>query len=102
MCCLLTQVQEGAPIYQAAVITVTVSNEVELGTEVQWLSAFIKGSVPLQSQSVPLQVIRMEGPDVCIGAVAAMAAYPYMLLRAAELRRVSLSSSSNLQNQPDA
>ena len=57
---------------------------IEVGTEVQRLNALVKGDVPLQ-------VVRMAGPDLIIGALAAMAAYPYILLRAAELRQVTNS-----------
>ena len=57
--------------------------QVDLGTEVQCLSAALQATQPLQ-------VVRMEGPDLCIGALTAMAAYPHLLLQAAELRQASL------------
>ena len=82
------QVSDGRPSHEAAVVTFTVNHaEVEVGIEVQCLNSFVKSNVPLDSQSVLLQVLRMEGPRMCIGALAAMAAYPYLLLQAAELRQ---------------
>ena len=70
----------------AAVALITVQadhSNIDLGTEVQCLSA------ALQARQ-PLQVVRMEGPDLCIGALTSMAAYPHLLLQAAELRQASL------------
>ncbi|KAL3133860.1 hypothetical protein ABBQ32_008326 [Trebouxia sp. C0010 RCD-2024] len=90
-CCvpgITAQVKEAEPHCQAAFITLTVSHaETDFGTEVQCLNALIKATVPVQPQPVLLRVVRMEGPDMCIGALAAMAAYPYTLLRAAQLRQ---------------
>lgn len=84
----MVQVKEAEPHCQAAFITLTVSHaETDFGTEVQCLNALIKATVPVQPQPVLLRVVRMEGPDMCIGALAAMAAYPYTLLRAAQLRQ---------------
>lgn len=69
-----------------AVITLHVDHaQYDMGREVQCLNAIIKGDVPLQ-------VIRMTGPDLVIGALASMAAYPYVLLRAAEVRQASCPS----------
>ena len=66
-----------------ALVTVHIDHaQCDLGREVQCLNAIIKGDVPLQ-------VIRMTGPDLILGALASMAAYPYVLLRAAELRQAS-------------
>ena len=82
------QVRDGRPSHEVAVVTVTVSHaEVDVGTEVQCLNSFVKSSVPLASHPVLLQLIRLAGPDMCIGALAAMAAYPYLMLQAAELRQ---------------
>ena len=82
------QVKEAEPHCQAAIVTLTVSHaDTDMGTEVQCLNAFLKRGVSLQSHSVPIHVIRMEGPDMCIGAMAAMAAYPNILLQAAQLRQ---------------
>ncbi len=66
-----------------ALVTVHINHaQCDMGREVQCLNAIIKGDVPLQ-------VIRMTGPDLVLGALASMAAYPYVLLRAAELRQAS-------------
>ena len=66
-----------------AVVTLHVDHaQYDMGREVQCLNAIIKGDIPLQ-------VIRTTGPDLVIGALASMAAYPYVLLRAAELRQAS-------------
>ena len=82
------QVKAAEPHCQAALISLTVSHaETEVGIEVQCLNALIKATVLVQSHPVLLRVVRMEGPDMCIGALAAMAAYPYVLLRAARLRQ---------------
>lgn len=97
------QVKVAEPHCQAAVITLTVSHaETDFGTEVQCLNALIKATVPVQSHPVLLRVVRMEGPDMCIGALAAMAAYPYILLRAARLRqaRVPVLVPTLVSNQP--
>jgi len=84
---LLLAVQVQKADVGTIVITLQVDHaEVDMGTEVQCLNAFIKGDVPLQ-------IVRMTGPDLCIGALAAMAAYPYILLRAAELRQARLAST---------
>ena len=78
------QVEELDTEAGVAIITVHVTHtQIDMGTEVQCLNALIK-------QNVPLQVVRMTGPDLCIGALACMAAYPHVLLRAAELRQASL------------
>ncbi|KAL0039521.1 hypothetical protein WJX77_000542 [Trebouxia sp. C0004] len=67
-----------------ALVTVHIDHaQYDMGREVQCLNAIIKGEVPLQ-------VIRMTGPDLVLGALASMAACPYVLLRAAELRQVLL------------
>ena len=90
---MVAQVKEAEPHCQAAVITLTVSHaETDFGTEVQCLNALIKATVPVPSPPVPLRVVRMEGPDMCIGALAAMAAYPYLLLRAARLRQARVTN----------
>ena len=69
-----------------AVITVHVDHaQYDMGREVQCLNAIIKGDIALQ-------VIRMTGPDLVIGALASMAAYPHVLLRAAEVRQASCPS----------
>ncbi len=66
-----------------ALVTVHIDHaQCDMGREVQCLNAIIKGDVPLQ-------VVRMTGPDLVLGALASMAAYPYVLLRAAELRQAS-------------
>ena len=66
-----------------ALVTVHIDHaQYDMGREVQCLNAIIKGDVPLQ-------VIRMTGPDLVLGALASMAACPYVLLRAAELRQAS-------------
>lgn len=84
------QVKEADPHCQAAIVTLNVSHaDTDMGTEVQCMNAFIKRDVSLQSSSIPLHLIRVEGPDMCIGALAAMAAYPYILLQAAQLRQAS-------------
>lgn len=85
------QVKEADPSFQAAVVTLTVSHaDTDVGTEVQCLNAIIKGASAQQPGSVPVHVIRMQGPDMCIGALAAMAAYPHILLHAAQLRQVMI------------
>ncbi|KAL0028314.1 hypothetical protein WJX79_009606 [Trebouxia sp. C0005] len=67
-----------------ALVTVHIDHaQYDMGREVQCLNAIVKGDVPLQ-------VIRMTGPDLVLGALASMAACPYVLLRAAELRQVLL------------
>lgn len=66
-----------------ALVTVHIDHaQYDMGREVQCLNAIVKGDVPLQ-------VIRMTGPDLVLGALASMAACPYVLLRAAELRQAS-------------
>lgn len=51
------------------------------------LNAIIKGECALQ-------VIRVQGPESVIGALASVAAHPYVLLRAAELRQVTCRQCS--------
>ncbi|KAL0045486.1 hypothetical protein WJX82_007971 [Trebouxia sp. C0006] len=72
-----------------ALVTVHIDHaQCDMGREVQCLNAIIKGDVPLQ-------VVRMTGPDLVLGALASMAAYPYVLLRAAELRQVLLEMTKD-------
>lgn len=93
------QVKEADPHCQASIVTLTVSHaDTDMGIEVQCLNAFIKRAVSLQSCSVPLHVIRMEGPDMCIGALAAMTAYPNILLQAAQLRQARSCFFNTLSN----
>ena len=58
----------------------------EFGEDARCLNAIIKGEHPLQ-------VVRISGPESSIGALAAVAAHPYVLLRAAELRQVKHEQS---------
>ena len=85
MLALAVQVQKADANMQGGMALVTVHidhAQYDMGREVQCLNAIIKGDVPLQ-------VIRMTGPDLVLGALASMAACPYVLLRAAELRQAS-------------
>jgi hypothetical protein len=85
MLALAVQVQKADDNMESGMALVTVHidhAQYDMGREVQCLNAIIKGDVPLQ-------VIRMTGPDLVLGALASMAAYPNMLLRAAELRQAS-------------
>lgn len=55
----------------------------DFGEDATCLNAMIKGKQPLQ-------VIRIQGHQSVVGALAALAAHPYVLLRAAELRQVRI------------
>lgn len=69
------------PISVAAIAVETDHAKVDMGVQMQCLATVLQAAQPLQ-------VVRLTGPDVCIGALSALAAYPSLLLQAAEVRQV--------------